>query len=130
MTQTNAPRALRLNEADNIVVAVDAFAPGFAYGSTTASERVPRGHKMAIAPIAAGEPVRKFGQIIGFASKPIAPGQWVHEHNVECRDFARDYAFAQEARDEAIKILQQVESGDLPFDQVMRYALGAVKGQS
>jgi hypothetical protein len=57
MTKTNAPRALRLNEADNIVVAVDAFAPGFAYGSTTASERVPRGHKMAIAPIAAGEPV-------------------------------------------------------------------------
>jgi altronate hydrolase len=102
MTQTNAPRALRLNEADNIVVAVDAFAPGFAYGSTTASERVPRGHKMAIAPIAAGEPVRKFGQIIGFASKPIAPGQWVHEHNVECRDFARDYAFAQEARDETV----------------------------
>ncbi len=100
MPDKKSPRALRLNEADNIIVAVDGFAPGFAYGAATASERVPRGHKMAITPIAEGEPVRKFGQIIGFASKPIAPGQWVHEHNVECRDFERDYAFAQEARNE------------------------------
>ena len=102
MSEAKPPRALRLNEADNIIVAVDAFAPGFVYQNATASERVPRGHKMAITPIAAGEPVRKFGQIIGFASQPIAPGQWVHEHNVECRDFERDYAFAEEARDEAI----------------------------
>ena len=102
MSDAKPPRALRLNEADNIVVAVDAFAPGFTYAGTVASERVPRGHKMAIAPIAEGEPVRKFGQIIGFASQPISPGQWVHEHNVECRDFSRDYAFAQEARDEAV----------------------------
>ena len=102
MSEAKRPRALRLNEADNIIVAVDAFAPGFVYQNATASERVPRGHKMAITPIAAGEPVRKFGQIIGFASQPIAPGQWVHEHNVECRDFERDYAFAEEARDEAI----------------------------
>ena len=102
MSEAKPPRALRLNEADNIIVAVDAFTPGFVYQNATASERVPRGHKMAIAPIAPGEPVRKFGQIIGFASQPIAPGQWVHEHNVECRDFERDYAFAEEARDEAI----------------------------
>ena len=102
MSEAKPPRALRLNEADNIIVAVDAFAPGFVYQNATASERVPRGHKMAILAIAAGEPVRKFGQIIGFASQPIAPGQWVHEHNVECRDFERDYAFAEEARDEAI----------------------------
>ena len=102
MSEAKPTRALRLNESDNIIVAVDAFTPGFVYQNATASERVPRGHKMAIAPIAPGEPVRKFGQIIGFASQPISPGQWVHEHNVECRDFARDYAFAEEARDEAI----------------------------
>ena len=46
-----------------------------------ARERVPKGHKMAVAAVAAGEPIRKFGQIIGFASRPIAPGDWVHEHN-------------------------------------------------
>src|SRR5947209_5820785 len=57
---------------------------------------------MAVVPIAQGEPVRKFGQIIGFASQPIAPGDWVHEHNVEMHDFARDYAFAQDSRHEEV----------------------------
>src|SRR5690242_19063728 len=57
---------------------------------------------MAIAPIADGEPVRKYGQIIGFASKLIAPGQWVHEHNVAMRDFARDYRFSEGARNDEV----------------------------
>ena len=38
---------------------------------------------MAIEPIREGEPVRKFGQIIGFATEDIAPGDMVHTHN--CR---------------------------------------------
>ena len=50
-------------------------------GAPAIVERVAKGHKIATAPIAVGEPIRKFGQIIGFASKPIAPGEWVHEHN-------------------------------------------------
>jgi altronate hydrolase len=35
----------------------------------TARERIPRGHKMAIVPIAKDEPVRKFAQIIGFCDE-------------------------------------------------------------
>ena len=97
-----APRALRLHASDNVAIAVDAFAPGFTFEGASATERVPRGHKMALAAIPQGEPIRKFGQIIGFASRPIAAGAWVHEHNVEMRDFARDYAFAQDAREEEI----------------------------
>ncbi|MFY8115997.1 MAG: UxaA family hydrolase, partial [Rhabdaerophilum sp.] len=42
-----------------------------------------------------GEPVLKFGQIIGFATAPIPAGAWIHEHNVAMRDFARDYAFCE-----------------------------------
>ena len=53
---------------------------------------------MAAAPIAAGEPIRKFGQIIGFAATDIAPGQWVHEHNCVLHDFQRDYRFGEDAR--------------------------------
>ncbi|MBV9065491.1 MAG: altronate dehydratase, partial [Methylobacteriaceae bacterium] len=68
------PRTLRLNARDNIVVAVDAIAAGATAAGIPARARVPKGHKMAIVPIAVGEPVRKFGQIIGFASQPIAPG--------------------------------------------------------
>ena len=47
---------------------------------------------------AAGEPVRKYDQIIGFASADIAPGEHVHVHNVEMRDFDRDYAFGADVR--------------------------------
>ncbi|GAC1329976.1 MAG: altronate dehydratase family protein [Beijerinckiaceae bacterium] len=98
----STPRTLRLNPRDNVVVAVDAIAAGALAADIEACARVPKGHKMAVMPIAAGEPIRKFGQIIGFASQAIAPGDWVHEHNVEMRDFARDYAFAQDARNDEL----------------------------
>src|SRR5947199_522123 len=96
----NSPRTLRLNPRDNIAVAVDAIPAGALAADIKARARVPKGHKMAVAPIAQGEPVRKFGQIIGFASQPIAPGDWVPAHNVKMHDSARDYAFAQDSRNE------------------------------
>jgi altronate hydrolase len=96
------PRTLRLSPHDNVVLAIDAIASGASAAGLTARERVPRGHKMAVAVIRDGEPVRKYGQIIGFASKHIAPGEWVHEHNVGLHDFARDYRFAAEARNDEI----------------------------
>ena len=97
------PRALRLNAQDNVMVAVDEIRPGDTpVGAPPAAERIPRGHKMATAPIETGAPIRKFGQIIGFASKPIEVGQWVHEHNCVMHDFARDYHFSEDARPEAI----------------------------
>ncbi|MBV1705915.1 MAG: UxaA family hydrolase [Hyphomicrobiales bacterium] len=98
--QTPMPRTLQLHASDNVVVAVDRLEVGqpTAAGVTTI-ERVPKGHKMAIAGIAEGAPVRKFGQIIGFASQAIAPGTWVHEHNVAMGDFARDYAFCEGRND-------------------------------
>ena len=43
-----------------------------------------------------GEPVRKYGQIIGFASKAIPAGSLVHVHNLKADLFERDYAFATE----------------------------------
>jgi altronate hydrolase len=98
----STPRTIRLSPDDNVVIAVDQITPGAAVAGATASERVPRGHKMAIATLAEGEPVRKYGQIIGFASKPIAPGQWVHEHNVGLHDFARDYRISEGAKNDEV----------------------------
>ncbi len=95
-------RTIRLAPNDNVVVAVDPIAPGTAVAGATARERVPRGHKMAVAAIAVNEAVCKYGQIIGFASRPIAPGDWVHEHNVALRDFARDYRFSEGARNDEV----------------------------
>ncbi|HEY8564740.1 MAG TPA: altronate dehydratase family protein [Beijerinckiaceae bacterium] len=95
-----APRTLRLHADDNVIVAVDLVPAGALAADITARERIMRGHKMAVAPIREGEPVRKVGQIIGFAKAHIAPGEWVHEHNVGLQDFARDYRFAEAARDD------------------------------
>ncbi len=61
---------------------------------------------MASTPISSDAPVRKFGQIIGFASRPIAPGEWVHEHNCAVKEFARDYHFGEDARPELILALE------------------------
>jgi altronate hydrolase len=97
------PRALRLNGEDNLVIAVDEIKPGVEPANAPpAAERIPRGHKMATVKIEIGEPIRKFGQIIGFASKPITPGQWIHEHNCVMKDFSRDYHFCEGARNEEI----------------------------
>src|SRR5437763_7002594 len=92
------PRSIRLNTTDNVVVAVDTIDKGRRVAGIMTTARIPRGHKMAVVPIAKGEPIRKFGQIIGFAKSPISPGEWVHEHNVEVAEFERDYAFAQDGR--------------------------------
>ena len=96
------PRTLRLNARDNIVVAIDGLAPGATFEGRTLSVRVPRGHKVASAPIAKGEPILKFGQIIGFASDDIQPGTHVHTHNCSYGEFERDYAFCKDARDEPL----------------------------
>jgi altronate hydrolase len=98
-----APRALRLNAADNVLIAVEDFKPGDAPMGVIATERTPRGHKMAASAIATGAPIRKFGQIIGFAGRDILPGEWVHEHNCVLQDFQRDYRFGEDAR--AVNVL-------------------------
>src|SRR5262245_41703046 len=89
----NRPPVLHLNPADPLVVATRDLVPGEAIGlgDVTPSEPIGRGHKMAVAPIAAGAPVRKLGQIIGNATRPIAPGQHIHVHNVEFRPSAADH---------------------------------------
>jgi altronate hydrolase len=98
----STPRTIRLSPDDNVVIAIDLVSQGASTAGLTARERILRGHKMAVEPIREGEPIRKFGQIIGFAKAHIAPGEWVHEHNVGLHDFERDYAFCSEARDDEL----------------------------
>jgi galactarate dehydratase len=80
------PHAIRMDERDNVAIVANgggleagaAFASGFAAGLLL-RERVPQGHKVALAAIGEGEAVVRYGIAIGFALKPIAPGSWVHE---------------------------------------------------
>src|SRR5471030_3307458 len=85
---------IRLHPDDGVLIARSSIPVGMlvADGVTTV-ERIPAGHKVAIRPIAVGEPIRRYGQIIGFATTPIAPGQHVHTQNCGMGDFAKDYAF-------------------------------------
>jgi altronate hydrolase len=105
--RARTPRVLRLNAADNLVVAVDPILPGAVAEGMTAISRVPKGHKMAVRPVAEGEPILKFGQIIGFASAAIRPGEHIHTHNCFVHDLARDYHFAEAAKQERVLPLEQ-----------------------
>jgi altronate hydrolase len=93
------PLTIRLNQADNVVVARADLLPGIEIPGEGVKVRghVPVGHKIATAPIGSGEAVRKYGQILGFAIEAIAPGDHVHTHNMAMGDFARDYAFGVDA---------------------------------
>ncbi|SLN17936.1 UxaA family hydrolase [Roseisalinus antarcticus] len=90
-------RTIRLTDTDNIVLAVDSLRPDDVAEGVTITERIARGHKAAVKPIAKGAPVLKYGQVIGFARQDIAPGQWVHEHNVHVQEFDRAYVFGIDA---------------------------------
>jgi altronate hydrolase len=59
---------------------------------------VTAGFKVAARNIAKGEPIRKYNVVIGFASADIVAGSLVHSHNMEFREFDRDYAYAQDYR--------------------------------
>lgn len=81
------PKLLRITPRDNIAVALETLAAGttheFAGGNVTPLMEIPRGHKVALSPISAGENVIKYGQPIGHATASIAAGDWVHVHNLK-----------------------------------------------
>lgn len=81
-----APQWLWLHEADNVAMALADFAAGTAlelgHGRITLADAVEYGHKFAVRPIAAGQPVIKFDETIGVASRDIVAGAHVHVHNV------------------------------------------------
>ena len=97
---TETPLALRLGAGDDVVIATRQLEPGMTLigEKLQVADLIPAGHKVAVRAIRAGEPVRRYNQIIGFASKDIAAGGHVHTHNLAMGDFSRDYAFCADAR--------------------------------
>ncbi len=94
--------AVRLRPEDDVAVAKQPIPAGTELqvddGTLTLTRDVGRGHKVAVHAVADGAPVRKYGQIIGFAHGPILPGDHVHLHNLIVRDFERDYEFGTDVR--------------------------------
>jgi altronate hydrolase len=82
---------IRIHTADNVVIARQQLLGGTVVASEgiTVQGLVPPGHKLAVRAIAPGEPVLRYGQVIGHATQAIAAGQHVHTHNLAFSDFAR-----------------------------------------
>ena len=104
MTVTHAPRTgalLRLHADDTVAVAREDLTAGtrVALGETVLVLRddVPAGHKVAVRDVPAGDPVRKYGSLIGLATAPLVAGDHVHVHNLGMAEIERDYAFGTDA---------------------------------
>jgi altronate hydrolase len=97
---TKTSFTIRLHPADDVVIARQQLVSGNVLldEKVTISGLIPPGHKVATHAIAVGEPVKRYNQIIGFAKRPIGPGEHVHLHNLAMGEFTRDYAIGADAK--------------------------------
>ena len=112
-------KLIRIHPADNVAVALEDIAAGekltLADGAAvTAAEDVARGHKLALTAIPAGTQIIKYGCAIGFAKADIAPGAWVHTHNVRT-GLSEDAAYSYNH-----KVLPLPESNPRTFEGYRR----------
>ena len=94
--------AIRLDPADEVAIALMPLPSGrtidVAGMRTRLATDVPVGHKFALHAIDTGMPIRRYGQVIGVATQPIAAGEHVHSHNLHVGDMKLDYAFGADRR--------------------------------
>lgn len=91
---------IHLHERDNVGVCKAALPARTALiePELTLVDDIPAMHKVALTAIAKGEPILKYGQMIGVASQSIQPGEHVHSHNCMMGEAAKDYGFCRNAR--------------------------------
>ncbi len=91
-----ADLTIRLHPEDDVVIARVEIPTGTLVTKENVRSivTVPAGHKLAVRAIASGKPVRRYHQIIGFATRDIQAGDHVHVHNLAMGDFERDYAYS------------------------------------
>jgi altronate hydrolase len=79
-------RLVRCQDADSVAVALEDLARGDGVSGVGAAialrDPIPRGHKLALRRHSRGDPVIKYGEVIGIATAPIEPGEHVHSHNL------------------------------------------------
>jgi altronate hydrolase len=89
---------IRLDPDDTVITATRALEVGASVEKIQTTALIPSGHKIAATPMAKGDAVRKYAQIIGYASEDIAVGDHVHTQNVEFRNTDVDYEYATDMR--------------------------------
>lgn len=82
---TDAPRLIKIKDADNVAVVADA--PGLPADTVCADglrlrQGVPQGHKVALSDLDEGDPVVRYGETLGYATQPLRRGAWVTERLV------------------------------------------------
>jgi altronate hydrolase len=94
--------ALRLHPDDDVAVALAPLHAGrtidVAGQRVRLNAEIIAGHKLALRGVEPGQPLRRYGQVIGFATRQIAPGDHVHTHNLAVGDMHLDYQFGTDVR--------------------------------
>lgn len=76
-------KSIRIHPQDNVAVALTDLRAGEAAAGVTLLEDIPAGHKVALTSLHPGDKVVKYGFPIGHATAEVAPGSWLHTHNVQ-----------------------------------------------
>lgn len=100
---TPPPRLLRVDPRDTVVVALGRLEPGMRLqvgggGEVVVRDPIPFGHKVALVAMKPGDPVIKYGEVIGVATRPIEPGQHAHVHNIDSNRGRGDLVARKEAQ--------------------------------
>ncbi len=78
---------IKINENDNVAVALEVLPANTTVHvgdvEVTTTAEIPAGHKFALADIAEGTPVVKYGFRIGNATAAVKKGDWIHTHNLK-----------------------------------------------
>lgn len=93
-------QTVHLHPDDNVAIAKVAIEKGATlteYEGIVARTPIPAMHKVAIVPIAKGEQIRKYNQVIGIASTNIQAGEHVHTHNCEIGEIIQTHEFCKHA---------------------------------
>lgn len=80
---TKTENAIKINESDNVAVAISDIKEGDSVLDIKAAENIDKGHKVALVPLKEGGNIIKYGFPIGHATRDIAPGEFVHTHNLK-----------------------------------------------
>ena len=79
-------KVIVISERDNVATALEPLEAGerleVAGATIQVRDAIGSGHKIALARIAAGAEIVKYGSSIGTATRDIEPGSHVHTHNV------------------------------------------------
>ncbi|MBT9502834.1 MAG: altronate dehydratase [Burkholderiaceae bacterium] len=91
---------IRLHANDNVLIARTpvALAQEVPEFGLRVRAQVPAGHKIAAVALKAGDAVRKYDTVIGFAARDVEPGDHVHTHNLRFEEFDRDPEFCTDVQ--------------------------------